>query len=110
MIVPGDNTLKLVQVQHALVPFCPFTAEKKPIKVMSYTLGYIELDSALTPDGGLFNGVVALSTGTNVRLWFAINCLHGFTSYLLHIYSRLLCCNIKADSLLYKTLTSVFQR
>ncbi len=28
----------------SLVPFCPFTAEKKPVKVMSYTLGYIELD------------------------------------------------------------------
>ncbi len=28
----------------SLVPFCPFTAEKKAVKVMSYTLGYIELD------------------------------------------------------------------
>ena len=28
----------------SLVPFCPFTAKKKAVKVMSYTLGYIELD------------------------------------------------------------------
>ncbi len=28
-----------------LVPFCPFTTEKKPVKLMSYTLGHIELDT-----------------------------------------------------------------
>ena len=28
----------------SLVSFCPFTAEKKAAKVMSYILGYIELD------------------------------------------------------------------
>ena len=31
----------------SLVPFCPFTAEKKPVKVMSYTLDLIELDTGL---------------------------------------------------------------
>ncbi len=48
MIALEDNTLKLVQDQHAftsLVPFCPFTAEKKPVKVMSYTLDLIESDN-----------------------------------------------------------------
>ena len=40
----------------SLVPFCSFSAEKKAVKVMSYTLGYIELDKltrALTPSRAL---------------------------------------------------------
>ncbi len=31
----------------SLVPFCLFTVEKKPVKVMSYTLDLIELDTGL---------------------------------------------------------------